>query len=152
MHPLSCWIVYTKEVNFVPCRLVRPVYTVPANKPIQIPPLFRTGKNTNCTSEIRLFRPVNAYRTETRKRRRRRRKKKKKKTFPLSHLSTHQRHSQFLKLIAYGLSSLKLQIFLTNVFLLSFKFTFSFLFLLSSFLVASNVCQIVWSSTSLNTQ
>ena len=86
MHPLSCWIVYTKEVNFVPCRSIRPVYTVPANKPIQIPPLFRTGKNTNCTSEIRLFRPVNAYRTETRKRRRRRRKKKKKNVLTLSSL------------------------------------------------------------------
>ena len=82
MHPLSYWIVYTKEVNFVPYRLVRLVYTVPANKPVQIPPLFRTGKNTGCTGEIRLFRPVNAYRTKTRKRRRR----KKKNVFTLSSL------------------------------------------------------------------
>ena len=82
---------------------------------------LRTGH----TDKIRLFQPINAYRTET--------IKKKKKMFSLSHLSTHQRHSQFLKLIAHGLSSLKLQIFLTGVLLLSFKFTFSFLFPLSSF-------------------
>ena len=64
-----------KEVNFVPYRLIQPVYTVPASKPVQIPPLFHIGKNTSRTNEIRLFRPVNAYRTEKRKRRRKKKKK-----------------------------------------------------------------------------
>ena len=33
-----------------------PVYTVPVSAPVQVHPLFRTGKNTGCTGEIRLFR------------------------------------------------------------------------------------------------
>ena len=51
----------TKEVNFIPYRPVRPEYTVPTSAPVQITPLFRTGKNTGHTSEIRLFQPVNGY-------------------------------------------------------------------------------------------
>ena len=66
------WVneIWTKEVNSVP---YWPVYTVLTSKPIQIPLLFRTEKNTDhtgYTGKIQLFRPVNAYRTETRKRRR----------------------------------------------------------------------------------
>ena len=61
-------------------------------------------------------------------RNKKKKKKKKKKKSSLSHLSTHRRHSQFLKLIAHGLSSLKFQIFLTGILFLSYKFTFSVLF------------------------
>ena len=57
-------LVGTKEVNSV---LYRLVYIVPANALVQITSLFRTGKNTNRTGEIWLFRPVNGYRAETQK-------------------------------------------------------------------------------------
>ena len=56
-----------KEVNFIPYRLVRPVYTIPASAPVQITPLFRTGKNTNHTGEIQLFQPVNGYQVKIEK-------------------------------------------------------------------------------------
>ena len=111
--------ILSKEVNSVPYQSVYIDQQIGTNTP-----LFRIGKNTGRIGEIQLFQPINAYRTETRKRRRRRRKKKS----SLSHLSTHRRHSQFLKLIAHGLSSLKFQIFLTGILFLSFKFTFSVLF------------------------
>ena len=51
-------------VNTVPYRPVWPVYTVPVSAPIQIHPLFHTGKNTGRTGEIQLFRLVNGYRPE----------------------------------------------------------------------------------------
>ena len=57
-------LIGTKEVNSVS---YRPVYTVPASASVQITPLLRTGKNTNRTSEIRLFRLVNGYWAETQK-------------------------------------------------------------------------------------
>ena len=55
-----------KEVNFILYRTVRPVYTIPVSKTIQIPPLFRIGKNADRTDEIWLFRPVNGYWAKTR--------------------------------------------------------------------------------------
>lgn len=109
-HQCHCQRLFHKEVNFVPYQSVRPVYIVPASKSVQIPHLFRTEKNTDRTGEVRLFRPINAYQTETRKRRKR---KKKHSHSLISHLSTHRR-SQFLKLIAHDLSSLKFQIDLLN--------------------------------------
>ena len=45
-----------KGVDFVPYRLVRPVYTVLVSKPIHITPLFRTEKNTGRTSQFRALR------------------------------------------------------------------------------------------------
>ena len=54
--------IYIKEVNYVP---YQPVYTIPASAPVQIPPLFRTGKNTGHTGEIQLFQPISGYRTST---------------------------------------------------------------------------------------
>ena len=59
-----------KEVNSVPYRLVWLVYIVPVSAPVQVHPLFRTGKNTSCTGhtgEIRLFRPIKMFRTGTNK-------------------------------------------------------------------------------------
>ena len=43
------------------------VYTVSVSAPVQVHPLFRTGKNTGCTGQIRLFRPVKMFRTSTNK-------------------------------------------------------------------------------------
>ena len=54
--------IESKVVNSVPYRLV---YTILANKLVQNTPLFRTRKNTSCTGEIRLSRPVNGYWAET---------------------------------------------------------------------------------------
>ena len=56
-----------KEVNSVLYRLVWPVYTIPVSAPVQVHPLFRTGKNTGHTGKIRLFRPVKMFRTDTNK-------------------------------------------------------------------------------------
>ena len=110
--------ILSKEINSVPYQSVYIDQQIGTDTP-----LFRIRKNTGRIDEIQLFQPINAYRTETRERRRRRRKK-----ISLSHLSTHRRHSQFLKLIVHGLSSLKFQIFLFGILFLSFKFTFSVLF------------------------
>ena len=51
-------------MNFVPYWPVRLVYTIPASKPVQNTPLFRTRKNTGHTNEIWLYQPVNGYRAE----------------------------------------------------------------------------------------
>ena len=59
--------VVGKEVNSVPYRPVWPVYTVSVSALVQVHPLFRIGKNTGHTSEIRLFQPVKMFRTGTSK-------------------------------------------------------------------------------------
>ena len=46
-HPVS-----VMDVNSVPYRPVPPEYTAPASKPVQILPLFRTGKNTGRTGRV----------------------------------------------------------------------------------------------------
>ena len=51
----------TKDVNTVSAG-----NTVPTGASVHVHLLFRTGKNTDRTSEFRLFRPVNGYRAETR--------------------------------------------------------------------------------------
>ena len=56
--------VADKEVTSIP---YRPVYTVPVNAPVQVHPLFGTGKNTSRTGEIRLFRLVKMFQTGTNK-------------------------------------------------------------------------------------
>ena len=40
------------DVNTVPYRPYRPEYIVPASNPVHSTPLFRTGKNTGCTSLV----------------------------------------------------------------------------------------------------
>ena len=65
--PTSSHIIESKEVNFIPYRSIRPVYTIPTSALVQIPPLFCTGKNTSHTGEIRLFRPVNGYQVKIEK-------------------------------------------------------------------------------------
>ena len=71
----------SKEVNFVPYQLVRPVYTVSTSASIQVHPLFHTGKNTGRTglvptksdyfSQQRCFGLVQTRRKKKKKRRRR---------------------------------------------------------------------------------
>ena len=56
-----------KEVNSVSHWPVWSVYTIPVNAPVQIHPLFRTGKNTGRTGKIRLFWQVKMFRTGTNK-------------------------------------------------------------------------------------
>ena len=63
-----------KEVNSVPYRPIWSVYTVPVSAPVQVHPLFRTGKNISRTGKIWLFRQVKMFRTGTNK------KKKEKET------------------------------------------------------------------------
>ena len=44
--------VADKKVNSVPYRPVWPIYTVPVSAPVQVHPLFRTGKNIGRTGLI----------------------------------------------------------------------------------------------------
>ena len=44
--------VADKKVNSVPYRPVWSVYTVPVSAPVQVHPLFRTGKNIGCIGLI----------------------------------------------------------------------------------------------------
>ena len=50
-----------QESNSIPYQPVRPVFTVPTCKPVQITPLFHTRKYIGRTGEIRLFLLVNGY-------------------------------------------------------------------------------------------
>ena len=56
-----------KEVNSVLYRPIWSVYTVPVSAPVQVHPLFRTGKNISRTGKIWLFRQVKMFRTGTNK-------------------------------------------------------------------------------------
>ena len=49
---LTQGVVVIKEVDSIPYRPVRPVYTVPASKPVHITLLFHTGKNTDHTGQF----------------------------------------------------------------------------------------------------
>ena len=59
--------IQIKEVNSIPYRSVRLIYTVPTNVPIQVDPLFCTRKNIGHTGEIQLFWPIKMFRTGTNK-------------------------------------------------------------------------------------